>query len=237
MSNNNEPNNNDVIVIEEQQNSKSKKTLTKMIVNITLNVVIVFLVLLLVLRLFLPDATLNILGVNMYVVATGSMEPDIRVRDTVIVRRINDRRFDRLETGDIIVFYADTSEGRRLVIHFFYDVDETGRVRTYSMQHVVDGEHNGRFDPVSWNVTRDRVIGTHMGTMRTAGLGATIRHPIFIVSMVVMVVGVIGLFWVLKKEDKEKNEISTDPDNIIDMKDVDPKDINFNDDNNPSDNK
>lgn len=191
---------------ETKKDKKAKKSKANRITNIVLNVIIVFLVALIVLRMFIPDVILNVFGVNMYVVVSPSMEPLIMTNDTVFVRRINENRLNQLQPGDIIVFYGDTVGVERRIIHFFYEILPDGSVRTYAMNNADEqGNWVGPgFDPAFWNVTTDRIIGTHIGTIRTANFFRVARDPLFIVSIILFIGATVGLIIIYKSHRKKK---------------------------------
>ena len=79
------------------------KHLMKKIGNIVFYIFASILLMFIVLELFLPSKTMDILGFKGFVVVSPSMEPKIKVNDLVIVTKVEETD---LEIGQIITFYT-----------------------------------------------------------------------------------------------------------------------------------
>lgn len=184
----------------------------KKIFGIILNIVIGLLLLLIVLRIFIPNITLNVFGVDTLIVSnqTQSMYPILRGGDTVVIRRINRQQVLNLQPDDIIIFYANTNSGERLVIHYFVRIEGE---RVVTRPHNPAGAPN---DPVSWGVTVDRVVARYAFHIPTARFFAAASQPLFLVSFGLVIAGIIGLLFLSGSKKKQTKLKETDNESIGD---------------------
>lgn len=82
-------------------------------------------------------------------VGSASMEPNLKIGDVVVVKKLNTDELATLEKGDILVF-----ENNKVIIHRIYDIYEDGG--EYSFQ--TKGDNNNDID--GFIVHADQVIGT-----------------------------------------------------------------------------
>lgn len=142
-----------------------------------------------------------------YVIATGSMDPIISIRDIVIID--SSISIEELEIGDIIAFHVDINDDGKdeVVVHYLYSMEE------------IDGEIVIRTKPEiseqidSWELTVDDIVGAHVGTIRKLGgflLFASSAFGKLILLIDVVAVYVIIEFLFDPKKDKEKDENKED---------------------------
>lgn len=173
-----------------------------------------------IIELFSPDKTIEIIGFKGFVVVSRSMEPVIHVNDIVIVTKIDD---EDLEVGDIISFYAylpttekddqgNTIYQKSVVTHYLGElIDDQDRtiIKTYGTANV-----EGEFD--TWkdqegnpiDLTTEDILGRvafkipYVGFILLFGIILT-QNPIFLGLVVLNIIIVWVLIKVLKKP-KEK---------------------------------
>ncbi len=104
--------------------------------------------------------TRMMLGVDIpfYIVSSESMFPNLKVRDMVIIKNIdnpsNDSAFDNLNRGDIIVFKSDdkTPEGKqRTIVHRIIDIENNSTL-TNGEESTRVIRTKGDNNPVSFNI-------------------------------------------------------------------------------------
>ncbi len=140
-----------------------------------------------------------------YVIATGSMEPVISVRDIVIID--SSTTIDEIEVGEIIAFNVDLNlDGvDEIVVHYFYSVEE------------IDGELVIKTKPEisdqvdEWDLTEDDILGKHVMTIRK--LGGFLLFASSIIGKIVLVFDVLVIYVIIEfladpkkeKKNEEKN--------------------------------
>lgn len=198
----------------------------KTIGNIIFYTLASFLFVFVVMELFFPTKTIDILGFKGYVVVSPSMEPEINVNDLVIVTKINE---EDLEVGQIITFYTylptiyEDDQGQTIyqkntVTHYLADIiQEDGmtilKTKDYNKYH-----NNGDFDewrdvdghPV--DLTTDDVIGKVSLTIPFVGSIITfsmiiVRNPIFLGLIILNVTIMIILIKYIKKSKVKTNDL------------------------------
>ena len=104
--------------------------------------------------------TRTMLGVDIpfYIVSSESMLPNLKVRDMVIIKNIDnpsdDSAFDNLKRGDIIVFKSDdkTPEGKqRTIVHRIIDIENNSTL-TNGEESTRVIRTKGDNNPVSYNI-------------------------------------------------------------------------------------
>ena len=76
-----------------------------------------------------PNKTPSFLGLKTYTIISGSMEPEIKIGDIVIVKEISD---DKLKNGDIISF----RQGQSVVTHRIVDINKNEK------KYITKGDNN-----------------------------------------------------------------------------------------------
>ena len=199
------------------------KQMMKKILNIIFYIFTSILLMFIVLEIFLPSKTMDILGFKGFVVVSPSMEPEIKVNDLVIVTKIEE---DQLKIGEIITFYTylptvkvdndgHTIYKKSKVTHYLADFyEEDGKViiktKDYRKYH-----NDGSFD--AWNdsngdsveITYDDVIGKVsfkvplIGAIITFGM-VLVHNPIFL-GLIVLNIAIIVILIKYLKKPKEKH--------------------------------
>ena len=96
--------------------------------NIIFYISIFFISTYIILEVFAPAKTIDVLGFKSYVIISPSMEPDIMINDVIIIRKVQE---DKLDVGDKIAFFVYIPElGKEsTVTHYIADIvvidDET----------------------------------------------------------------------------------------------------------------
>ena len=89
-----------------------------------------------------------------YVIVSGSMEPLIKVRDAVIIKRV---KLDDIKIGDVITYRStDPSFYGILITHRVVSIDDKNGERIF----VTKGDHNETIDrtPVSFGQVQGKVV-------------------------------------------------------------------------------
>ena len=169
-----------------------------------------------VIELFSPDKTIDIIGFKSFVVVSRSMEPVINVNDIVIVTKVDD---DELEVGDIISFYAylptiekdtqgNTIYQRSVVTHYLGElIQHNGEtiIKTYGTSNaegVFDTWTNEQGIPTE--LTTEDILGRvsfkipWIGFILLLGIILT-QNPIFFGLVVLNIVIIIVLIKVIRK--------------------------------------
>lgn len=203
------------------------KKMLKSIGNIIFYIFASFLTMFVILELFFPSKTMDVLGFKGFVVVTDSMEPLIKVNDVVIITKLEE---EDLEIGQIITFYTYLKtdqkdlEGnwiyiRSRVTHYLADirVEENQTViktKSYNKYH-----EGGSFD--AWNdengdfkdITTDDIIGKVSLTIPFIGAIVTLSHvlvrdPIFLGLIILNIVIFTVLIKYLKKPKEKDHDVA-----------------------------
>lgn len=111
--------------------------------NIIFYVFIFFITSYIILEVFMPSKTVDVIGFKSYVIVSPSMEPDIMVNDLVIIRKTKE---DALEVRDKITFdvYIPELGRKNAVTHYIGDIVEVDGEVIYKTQGA--GKQFGDFD-------------------------------------------------------------------------------------------
>ena len=101
--------------------------------NIIFYVFVFFITSYIILEVFIPTKTVDILGFKSYVIVSPSMEPDIMVNDLIVIRKTKE---ENLDVRDIITFFVYIPElGREnAVTHYIGDIIELNGETIYKTQ-------------------------------------------------------------------------------------------------------
>jgi len=101
--------------------------------NIIFYVAVFFITSYIILEVFIPTKTVDILGFKSYVIVSPSMEPDIMVNDLIVIRKTKE---EKLDVRDIITFFVYIPElGREnAVTHYIGDIIELNGETIYKTQ-------------------------------------------------------------------------------------------------------
>jgi len=139
-----------------------------------------------------------------YVIATGSMEPVISVRDVVLID--SSTTIEEIKVGDIIAFNVDINlDGiDEVVVHYLYSVEE------------IDGELVIKTKPEisdqadEWDLTEDDILGKHVMTIRK--LGGFLLFAASTFGKVVLIIDIVVIYLIIefladpKKEKKNEKK-------------------------------
>jgi len=137
-----------------------------------------------------------------YVVASGSMIPELEVYDVLIVQ--GHEPFEDIETGDIIVFNRP-SDHNRVIVHRVISVidDDPKTLRT-------KGDANPASIPgTDFPITEEEYIGKVVHTLPQVGYVTQLLKPPINYVIIAIVIGVMIVKQITKKK-KQKETISLD---------------------------
>lgn len=138
-----------------------------------------------------------------YVIVSGSMEPLIKVRDAVIVKRIS---IDNIKTGDVITYRStDPAFYGILITHRVVNIEDKNGEKIF----ITKGDHNETIDrtPVSFSQIQGKVV------MRVPKIGYIkyflVDYYGWIIAVVVPSLGVIiyDVMKLFKKTKKNSDDI------------------------------
>ncbi|TVY12068.1 signal peptidase I [Candidatus Phytoplasma pini] len=129
--------------------------------------------------------------INYYRVASGSMEPNIKKNDIVIVRKMKNKEYSKeLKTrwkagkeGEIIIFKADKTKEPDIIIHRVVKFDEE------KQQLTTKGDNNENED--NWSINRDQIIAIYCFKIPTWGQ--------FIFFLIFIIYFSSSIFWPKKE--------------------------------------
>jgi len=154
-----------------------------------------------------------------YVVASGSMIPELEVYDVLIVQ--GHEPFEDLEIGDIIVFNRP-SDHNRVIVHRVVSIidDDPKTLRT-------QGDANPASIPgTDFPITEEEYIGKVVYTLPQVGYVTQLLKPPINYVIIAVVIGVMIVKQITKKK-KQKETILSDPldsknpDTIEELSDID----------------
>ena len=124
---------------------KKKKSTTKLVISIVLDVILVLMVLYIGATIYLRNTTGNphasLFGFTTHVVTSDSMQPTIDPGDILFVKECDDYAI-----GDIIVYVRDDGMS---IVHRIISIEFGG--------YKTKGDNNGEED--KWTVRTDQVVG------------------------------------------------------------------------------
>lgn len=138
-----------------------------------------------------------------YVVASGSMIPELEVYDVLVVQ--GHEPFEDLEIGDIIVFNRP-SDHNRVIVHRVVSIidDDPKTLRT-------QGDANPASIPgTDFPITEEEYIGKVVYTLPQVGYVTQLLKPPINYVIIVVVIGIMVLKQITKKK-KEKEFTLSDP--------------------------
>lgn len=148
-----------------------------------------------------------------YVIATGSMDPVIKIGDVVIIDTAVP--LEELEEGQIIAFVPGEDINNDgvfddIVVHYLYSITEVDGERVYKTKP----EISTQLDP--WELHDEDIVGVHVLTVKNVGsflmfAQSTMGRIILVVDLVVIYL-VVEMFSDSKKKEKQKetNEIESE---------------------------
>jgi signal peptidase len=139
----------------------------------------------------MPERAMDILGYQTMTVLSPSMEPDIKVNDTIVIRRVNT---DNIEVGDIVTFEMYIPELRMngYVTHYIGQIEEVDGETVFYTHGA--GVEPGTFD--KWrladgtykDVTEDDIVGQYWFKIPMIGYVTNNPTILFVVLINVVVI-------------------------------------------------
>ena len=148
----------------------------------------------------------NLFGYSTLIVVSGSMEPEYKVREFLIMKKVP---FDSIKEGDIISFYYDiTGNGRKeLVTHRVINIKQDGTLVTrgdnasiYDTQDVKQSDFVGRI------VYNSFTIGVILYSLIEYNILVLIIASFFIYLIVKQIKRIIDIYIEEKHKDIKKEE-------------------------------
>ncbi len=154
-----------------------------------------------------------------YVVASGSMIPELEVYDVLIVQ--GHEPFEDIETGDVIVFNRP-SDHNRVIVHRVVSIidDEPKTVRT-------KGDANPASIPgTDFPITAEEYIGKVVYTLPQVGYVTQLLKPPINYIIIAVVIGVMIVKQITKKKKLKDTTLSDsldseNPDTVEELSDID----------------
>ncbi|MGS0971625.1 MAG: signal peptidase I [Candidatus Izemoplasmataceae bacterium] len=180
----------------------------KKLMNILFYAVSIFLILFIFFEVFMPNKTIDYLGIKTYIVLTPSMEPDINVDDMIIVRKIDE---EDIEVGDAISFEVYIRDlGREAVVtHYVGDIIEIDGELIYETRgaQAEDGVYDQWMDEENQeiDITYDDIIGKLLFRLPYLGHAVKIvRSPVMLGLLGLNVIILYALVRVIKHKPKNQ---------------------------------
>ena len=175
--------------------------------NIIFYIFIFFITSYLILEVFMPSKTVDVLGFKSYVIVSPSMEPDIMVNDLIVIRKVKE---ENLDIRDVITFSVYIPElGREnAVTHYIGDITEINGETVYKTQganqDIDDFDDWKNEDNESIEITYDDIEGKVALVVPKFGhIVNIIKDPISIGLIVINGVIIYLLIKVFKTKEKE----------------------------------
>ena len=154
-----------------------------------------------------------------YVVASGSMIPELEVYDVLIVQ--GHEPFEDIEKGDIIVFNRP-SDHNRVIVHRVVSIidDDPKTLRT-------KGDANPASIPgTDFPITEEEYIGKVVYTLPQVGYVTQLLKPPINYVIIAVVIGVMIVKQITNKKKEKKTKLSDsldseNPDTIEELSDID----------------
>lgn len=178
-----------------------KSTLKEKIIMVGSFLVIAVLLIYIVVQLAAPSLSVKVFGFKPYVIITESMEPEIMVRDMVVVRKFD---IDEAKVGDIITFEADINyDGtKEVVTHYIYIIAEDGENTKIRTNRYYEDINDATPDP--WVLEPDDVLGAYWFQIPKLGFVTDfIKSPFGIAAFLVNVTVIGGIVYLVKSGKKE----------------------------------
>ena len=101
--------------------------------NIIFYVFVFFITSYIILEVFAPTKTVDILGFKSYVIVSPSMEPDIMVNDLIVIRKTKEKKLDIRDTITFFVYIPELGR-ENAVTHYIGDIVEVNGDTIYKTQ-------------------------------------------------------------------------------------------------------
>ena len=145
----------DAIIKRKEKNAKRKKIIVT-IIYILLLPLLIYNVTLIFKSIIKPNKTPDFFGYKTYVIVSGSMEPNLKIGDIVVVKKVNE---NELNVGDIISF----RQGQNVVTHRISQIKYEYGERVY----ITKGDNNNTED--NGSIDYSYIEGKVINNIRKAG--------------------------------------------------------------------
>lgn len=180
----------------------------KKLVNILFYAISIFLILFIFFEVFMPNKTIDYLGIKTYIVLTPSMEPDINVDDMIVVRKVKE---EDIKEGDAISFevYIRDLGREAIVTHYVGDIVEVDGELVFKTRgaQAEDGVFDQWMDENNQEVdiTYDEIVGTVFFRLPYLGHAVKIvRSPVMLGLLGLNIIIVYALVRVIKHKPKNQ---------------------------------
>lgn len=181
-----------------------KSSVKENIILISSFVVMAILLVYIVVQIASPGLSVKVFGFKPYVVITESMEPEIMVRDMVVVRKFD---IDEAEVGDIITFEADINydNEKEVVTHYIFLITGDDDNKVIRTNRYFEDVNAATADP--WVLTPDDVLGTYWFQIPKLGYVTDfLKSPFGIAAILVNITVIGGIVYLVKLSKKQELE-------------------------------
>lgn len=148
----------------------------------------------------------SIFGLNIYYIATPSMEPTLEVGDIIVSKNVKD--YSKLKVDDVITYKGEVgSYSGKLITHQIIEIKENDGTYTFITKGTKEG---ATVDP---EVSEDQVVSKMLFEVPLLGKVVTLMNNKVVFFFVIIVPLVVMLFFecvnvvkIYKKEDNEVDE-------------------------------
>lgn len=175
------------------RNRRNRKMKIKKFLTITLYIILIPLLIYNISLIFQaitnPNKTPSFFGIKSYVILSGSMEPEINIKDTVIVKEVTE---DELQNGDIIAF----REGQTVITHRIIDIVNEDGITKYKTK----GDANNSED--DYNITINQIEGKVITSISFIGHISLMLHD----KVVLISIALIYYAYFLRSDNIKKKK-------------------------------
>lgn len=177
-------------------NRKKKANRLKKAVNALLYILLipllVYNIILIAQAIIKPNETPNFFGIKTYVIISGSMEPNYRIGDIVVVKDT-----ENLQIGDVISF----RQGHSIITHRIIDITEdNGKI-----QYLTKGDSNNATD--SGKIENKLVEGKVIGKVPFLGkITLLLQGKIAIILVILIIYSYLSYSGKLRKRKENRRE-------------------------------
>jgi signal peptidase I len=166
---------------------KAKKGKTKLLVSVVEWVI--FIIMLLMFLVLISPALPTKRFVATYVVASGSMEPTLKIGSIVFVQPVP---IESLKIGDIISFVSPT-DPKSIIIHRIYSVNNVGNTLSFKTK----GDNNNAKD--IWDVSPLSLKGKYLVAVPYVGYITVLMKDPWMFALIIGIPALILLVFQIKK--------------------------------------
>lgn len=177
---------NDIIKKKSEKIDKRKK-LIKLIIYIMIIPIIFYNISLIFFSMINKSETPNFFGIKTFVIISGSMEPNLKISDIVIIKRCEQ---NELKENDIISFRS----GQSVITHRINKIIETEN----GVEYITKGDNNNIKD--NGTIKFDDIEGKYIGKIEYLG-----KVVLFLKNKIV-IISIIIIFYLIYAHEMKTNE-------------------------------